>query len=131
MDELTRDDIAYALKVARERGFRRAKVSLGDVVFSAKLGDLPEIEVEEMEDVAEEAPRSAVVAAPAVGFFRPGRNPVEVGQEVSVGDIVGEVIALGIANDVVSNVSGKVSELKVESGDAVEFGQVLVVLENP
>ena len=112
MDELTRDEIAYALKVAREHGFRKVRVGLGDVVFKASLGDSASDEMEEEEASAPiRSAKPPVVQAPAVGIFRPGRNPVEVGQEVGVGDIVGEVIALGIANDVVSTLSGKVVEL--------------------
>lgn len=127
---MTRDEIAYALQVARDRGFRKVKVGLGDVVFSAKLGESALSDDDDgHEETPEQAVKATVVQAPAVGFFRTASSPIEIGHEVHAGDVVGEVIALGIANDVVSAVSGKVAELKVASGDAVEFGQALVVLE--
>jgi len=128
VDDLSRDEIEYALKVARARGFNSVKLKLGETSFSATLGEAEIDESPEFAGVASQ-PKSATVKSPSVGYFRPGRTVVEVGQLVSAGDLMGEIVALGIANDVTAPSAGKVSEKLVSDGDAVEFGQALFTLE--
>ncbi len=77
------------------------------------------------------APRSAAgigVASPAVGFFvyADGLGP---GLEVAKGDQVGHVEMLGVRHDVRAPRGGMVRNLVAESGEAVEYGQVVVELE--
>ena len=54
---------------------------------------------------------------------------MKVGAEVAVGDVIGAVIALGISNDVVSAVKGRIAEVNVLDSEPVEYGQVLAVVE--
>lgn len=75
------------------------------------------------------------VTSPLVGtFYRasvPGAAPfVEVGQEVKVGDTLCIVEAMKVMNEVKSEVSGKVLEVKAENGKPVEFGQVLFLIKS-
>jgi biotin carboxyl carrier protein len=65
------------------------------------------------------------VTAPAVGYFRESATPLEAGAVVEAGQVVAEVVGLGLANDVTTPVDGEVVEVLVAAGDAVEFGQVL------
>jgi biotin carboxyl carrier protein len=64
--------------------------------------------------------------SPAVGVFRPGLAP---GARVRQGDRVAVVDQLGIPIDVTSPVDGIVGPTLVEAGDAVEYGEALVVVE--
>jgi biotin carboxyl carrier protein len=64
--------------------------------------------------------------SPAVGVFRPGLAP---GARVRQGDRVAVVDQLGIPVDVTSPVDGIVGPTLVEAGDAVEYGEALVVVE--
>ena len=66
--------------------------------------------------------------SPAVGYFSPARGLV-VGQSVSTGDTLGSVDVLGIAQEVTAPVDGIVSALLAETGQAVEYGQVLVEID--
>jgi acetyl-CoA carboxylase biotin carboxyl carrier protein len=70
------------------------------------------------------------VTAPAVGYFvfAEGLGP---GLEVQKGDILGHVEVLGVAHDVLAPRSGSVRNLVAETGEAVEYGQVLIELEVP
>ncbi|MDP9273818.1 MAG: hypothetical protein M3O93_09920 [Chloroflexota bacterium] len=70
------------------------------------------------------------VTAPAVGYFvfAEGLGP---GLEVQKGDLLGHVEVLGVAHDVLAPRSGSVRNLVAETGEAVEYGQVLIELEVP
>ncbi len=75
-----------------------------------------------------------VVTSPLVGtFYRspaPGAPPfVEVGSEVKPGDTLCIVEAMKVMNEVKSETSGRVLQIKAEDGKLVEFGQVLFLLE--
>ena len=48
---------------------------------------------------------------------------------MNAGDKIGEMVALGIVNDLVAPTNGKVAEICVEDGSAVEFGQVIARIE--
>jgi len=73
-------------------------------------------------------PASVGVASPAVGFFvyADGLGP---GLAVAKGDNVGHVEMLGVRHDVRAPRAGTVRNLVAESGEAVEYGQVVVELE--
>lgn len=68
------------------------------------------------------------VASPAVGFFvyADGLGP---GLDVEKGDALGWVEMLGVRHDVRAPRSGTVRGLPAESGEAVEYGQPLVEME--
>jgi biotin carboxyl carrier protein len=68
------------------------------------------------------------VASPAVGFFvyASGLGP---GLEVAKGDPLGHVEMLGVRHDVRAPRGGTVRHLVAESGEAVEYGQVVLELE--
>lgn len=79
------------------------------------------------------APAGHVVKSPMVGtFYRassPGAAPfVEVGSVVKEGDTVGIIEAMKILNEIEADCSGTVVEILVENGQAVEFGQPLMVI---
>lgn len=68
------------------------------------------------------------VASPAVGYFMyaDGLGP---GLAVEKGDALGQVEMLGVRHDVRAPRHGTVRNLVAESGEAVEYGQVVVELE--
>lgn len=68
------------------------------------------------------------VASPAVGFFvyADGLGP---GLAVEKGDALGQVEMLGVRHDVRAPRSGTVRNLVAETGEAVEYGQVVIELE--
>ena len=68
------------------------------------------------------------VTSPAVGFFvyADGLGP---GLAVSKGDALGHVEMLGVRHDVRAPRGGTVGHLVAESGEAVEYGQVVIELQ--
>jgi len=77
---------------------------------------------------APDAASGVGVASPAVGFFvyADGLGP---GLGVEKGDALGHVEMLGVRHDVRAPRRGTVRHLVAESGEAVEYGQVVVELE--
>ena len=63
------------------------------------------------------------------GIFTGGKPFVEVGQTVSAGQVVCIIEAMKLMNEIESEVSGKITEICVKDGEAVEYGQVLMYVE--
>ena len=73
--------------------------------------------------------RRVVATSPAVGIFQPRAGGPQPGTRVRAGDRLGAVDVLGVAQEVVAPVDGVVGASLVEPGDAVEYGQELIVIE--
>ena len=85
-------------------------------------------------EVAPEPPAVIAVKSPMVGTFYRSASPggkafVEVGDLVKVGDTVCIIEAMKILNEIESEVSGTVTRVLCENGQAVEYGQALFVVE--
>jgi acetyl-CoA carboxylase biotin carboxyl carrier protein len=66
--------------------------------------------------------------SPAVGYYLPNdRTPV--GRAVAAGDVVGWVEVLGVRQEVVAPRDGVVGRRLAEPGQAVEYGQDLLVID--
>jgi acetyl-CoA carboxylase biotin carboxyl carrier protein len=98
---------------------------------AARGGGVSSPEAEAPAATREAATPSGVgVASPAVGFFvyADGLGP---GLQVTKGDALGHVEMLGVRHDVRAPRGGTVRHLVAESGEAVEYGQVVLELEIP
>ncbi|MDQ2935288.1 MAG: hypothetical protein M3R49_10010 [Chloroflexota bacterium] len=71
---------------------------------------------------------SYAVSSPAVGYFlfADGLGP---GLAIEKGDTLGYVDVLGVRHEVRAPRSGTVRNLVAESGEAVEYGQVVIEIE--
>ena len=74
------------------------------------------------------------VAAPMVGTFyasaSPGAAPyVQVGDRVNEGDTLCIIEAMKMMNQIEDDVSGVIKSIRVQNGEAVEYGQTLVVID--
>lgn len=94
------------------------------------------ITVEEPLAFPEKAAESSLytITSPCVGLFqhcpRPEDKPLAVvGDVVKEGQHVGAVRSMGIPNEVESPVMGRVIEIFVQEGQAVEYGQPLMAVE--
>ena len=122
----------------RRHGLGEIEVSHGDLRLRVSVtpGSLPApsaaaegpASAEPASPAAEPAASTVGVASPAVGFFvyADGLGP---GLEVTKGDELGHVEMLGVRHDVRAPRGGTVRHLVAESGEAVEYGQVVLELE--
>jgi biotin carboxyl carrier protein len=119
-------------------GLGEIEVSSGDLRLrvARSAAALPAVPRAERSGAAAAAPPAGVtgaspsvgVASPAVGFFvyADGLGP---GLAVEKGDALGQVEMLGIRHDVRAPRRGTIRHLVAESGEAVEYGQVVLELE--
>ena len=85
-------------------------------------------------EAAPAAPTGHVVKSPMVGtFYRsasPGSKPfAEIGAPIKEGDPICIIEAMKIMNEIEADMSGTISKILVENGQAVEFGQPLFIVE--
>lgn len=74
------------------------------------------------------------ITSPMVGTFYTASSPtatpfVEVGDVITEGQVVCIIEAMKLMNEIESDISGKVVEICVQNGEAVEFGQTLMYVE--
>jgi len=69
-----------------------------------------------------------MATSPAVGYYSP-RTGLAIGQNVRAGDTLGHVEVLGMPQPVVAPVDGIVGKLLAQQGQAVEYGQELVRID--
>ena len=83
---------------------------------------------------APSAPKGKPITAPMVGTFYAAPSPddapfVKVGDNIAAGQVVCIVEAMKLMNEIEAEVSGKITEICVQNGESVEFGQVLMYVD--
>lgn len=79
-------------------------------------------------------PNGKIIKSPMVGTFYIAPSPdakpfVSVGQEINSGDTICIIEAMKMFNRIEAEIKGKVVEILVESGQAVEYDEPLFVVE--
>ncbi len=79
-------------------------------------------------------PSGHAVTSPMVGTFYRAASPgakafVEVGSQVRAGDTICIIEAMKILNEIEADQSGTVMQILCENGQAVEYGQPLLIIE--
>ena len=75
------------------------------------------------------------IASDGVGVFQwsePGKaRKTDEGVEIAAGDVIGVIVTgSGASKPVIASQGGRVAKLFIEAGQAVEYGQPLVLLES-
>lgn len=131
MNPLDSESIRKALTSARDGGFRSIKLRAGDSVFQAILSEdaLTWGDSWSNEDEINPGPNIESICSPVVGYVKWIPETVKVGVEIKSGQAIGEILALGISNEVISTCSGKITQILAEDGAPVEFGKCLIEVE--
>ena len=84
---------------------------------------------------AKEKEKEHKITAPLVGTFHVWARPrggalVAVGDRVKAGQLVGTIQSLNVLNEVETTVAGRVVEVHVQDGQPVEYGQLLITIDN-
>jgi len=120
---------------------RKYRVSKGKAPQQAQLPVLaqdvvPPSPADDASSEPPEAPSSVglEVTAPMVGTFYRSASPesspfVNEGQHVAAGQILCIIEAMKIMNEIESEVTGRITKIFGQDGQAVEYGQALFVVE--
>ncbi|HIS73741.1 TPA: acetyl-CoA carboxylase biotin carboxyl carrier protein [Candidatus Galligastranaerophilus intestinavium] len=132
LSEIILEDGEQAITIKRE--INQTVVQSANPV--AIMPQTPQVQSAKGETVQENTSSSkgTPITSPMVGAFyaapSPGAKPfVKVGDVVSAGQVVCIVEAMKLMNEIESEVSGKVTQICVEDGQSVEYGQVLMYIE--
>ena len=124
MPSLDQETVRRAVAVARARGLARIEVAVGGGSLAATLSpDWEPVAVASATENGETVAKEALAHAPVVGYFRAGS--LLQGDNVESGQSIGEVVALGISNEVPCPTDGVFEAYVVEDGAAVDYGQAL------
>ena len=99
-----------------------------------KSANVSNIEINTQETIVEEIDDSKTIKSPIIGTAylspEPGaKHFVEIGKKIKKGDTIMIVEAMKTMNHVPSTLDGIIKKISVKDGQAVEFGQILIVLE--
>lgn len=130
--KLTSIDIDFpdGTKISMKKEAKQEKI-----IVSTKEVSTNEEQPKEAEVKSEKAERTGnVVKSPMVGTFylkpSPTSNPyVETGKTVKKGDTLCIIEAMKLMNEIESEFEGKVTQVLVKDGEAVEYGTELFVIE--
>ncbi len=131
LTEITVEDGDKAIII--KRGIQGAQVVAPVSVPAAPQAAAPAA-AQQTAAPATEQPKGTAITSPMVGAFyaapSPGAKPfVKVGDTVAAGQVVCIVEAMKLMNEIESEVSGKITQICVEDGQSVEYGQVLMYVE--
>lgn len=135
LTEISLEDGEQAVTIRKE-----VMVASVPVAASAPTAITPAVTSSANADSTVQAPASenkksgTPITSPMVGTFYTSPSPdsspfVSVGASVNAGDVVCIIEAMKMMNEIKAEVSGKVTEICVEDGQPVEFGQVLMYVE--
>jgi biotin carboxyl carrier protein len=79
-------------------------------------------------ELAPPAPPTVTITAPLVGIFREAGTQLETGDRIQAGTPVGAIESMKILSPVVAPADGLVTEVLVEDGHPVEYGEPLFLL---
>jgi acetyl-CoA carboxylase biotin carboxyl carrier protein len=132
IEEITIEHAAHGLRLTLRKP---APVAVSAAFAAGEFDDADGYDVAEPGPVAEEtaSERTVDVRAQLVGVFRsaprPGKAAIQAGDAVREGQAVAAIEALNVLNEVEVASAGRVKEVLVGDGQAVEYGQVLMVVE--
>ena len=131
LTEITLEDGEQAISIRKESVVTTVTAAL---VVSAPSVATPAVSAPVASKEEKPASKGTPILSPMVGAFyaapAPGAKPfVKVGDVVSSGQVVCIVEAMKLMNEIESEVSGKITQICVEDGQSVEYGQVLMYVE--
>ncbi len=132
LSEIILEDGEQAITIKREYNQTVVQTPLAPVVQAPAAAPAQAAPAASTENTS--APKGKPITSPMVGAFyaapSPGAKPfVKVGDVISAGQVVCIVEAMKLMNEIESEVSGKVTQICVEDGQSVEYGQVLMYIE--
>ena len=133
LSEITLEDDERALSLRREKQVVQAQNPVvPPATVTSQVLPVPESKKEEKQ--AANVHKGTPITSPMVGTFYAAPSPddapfVKVGDTVAIGQVICIIEAMKLMNEIEAEASGRITEICVNNGDSVEFGQVLMYVE--
>ncbi len=133
LSEITLEDEEKAVCFKREKQAVQTVVpTIMPATATSQVISTPQPKAEAKKDTS--AHKGKPINSPMVGTFYSAPSPddapfVKVGDSVSIGQVVCIIEAMKLMNEIEADVSGKITEICVQNGDSIEFGQTLMYVE--
>lgn len=132
LSEITLEDGDKAIVIKAEKATVVQPAAEPVKVAPQQVQQAPQAEVEVIEETPKK--KGTAITSPMVGAFYAAPSPsakpfVKVGDKVAVGQVVCIIEAMKLMNEIEAEVSGTITEICVEDGQSVEYGQVLMYVE--
>ncbi len=93
-----------------------------------------EVQEETVSEPIEEQKKLTPITSNMIGLYYSKPSPTEapfvkVGDEIKAGQVICIIETIKLINKITSEVSGKVAEICIEDGKPVEYGQVIMYVE--
>lgn len=133
LTEMQLEDQEQSIVLKREKQTVTTSMVPAPVV-EAKAPAPAKVEEAKEDGASSIAKTAKAVKSPMVGTFYKAASPdapafVEVGSLVAQGEVVCIIEAMKLMNEIETEFSGKVVEICVEDGQAVEYGQTIMYIE--
>lgn len=129
LSEFELEEEGFKLRLSRKNNEVASPIIQAAPITAAAPAAAPATGAASEASVAEEAGIS-VISSPMVGTFYRSPSPdspvfADVGTKVNADSVVCIIEAMKVMNEINSELKGTITEILVENGDAVEFGQPL------
>ncbi len=133
LSEITLEDEEHAVCLKREKNINSVNIPtvLPSTITSQVISTN---KPNSNEDSQLKSHKGNPITAPMVGTFYSAPSPddppfVKVGDNIGAGQVICIIEAMKLMNEIEADISGKITEICVNNGDSVEFGQVLMYVE--
>lgn len=125
LSEFEFEEEGFKLRLSRNNGLTPAQIIQAAPMPPAAAAAAPASPSAPVEEAG-----IAVIKSPMVGTFYRAPSPdspvfTDVGKRVNLDSIVCIIEAMKVMNEIYAEISGTITEVLVENGDAVEYGQPL------
>jgi acetyl-CoA carboxylase biotin carboxyl carrier protein len=134
---MDKEEIKKWIDLFKISGLSKLSVKDGNFEISMEMGSLIEKKgpnhTSEMKEITQ-IDLSKIITSPMVGTFYASASPksppfVEVGDFVKAGDTLCIIEAMKVINEIKAESSGKIKEIMVKDGSAIEFAKPIFVME--
>ncbi|HSI48334.1 MAG TPA: acetyl-CoA carboxylase biotin carboxyl carrier protein [Ideonella sp.] len=122
------------VRIVKSGGAAFAAPMMSMPMASAPMAPAPALPAADAAPAAPAAAAGVAIKSPMVGTFyassTPGGKPlIEVGSVIKLGQPVCIIEAMKIMNEIEAEITGTVTQVLVQNGQAVEFGQPMFMVE--
>ena len=133
ISEFEIEEEGFKLRLSRKNGETQIVQAAAPVAAAPMAPSMPPAAPAastEPEKVPADDPNTSVIKSPMVGTFYRASSPesppfTKIGESVAADSIVCIIEAMKVMNEINAEITGTITEVLVENGDAVEYGQPL------